>query len=118
MSDQPEIEAATSNGNRFTSVTLSTPIIRGDIKIDTLTLRKPRGGELRGLSLQDLLQSDVGAILTVIPRISDPALIPDEANNLEADDLAEIGGAIRGFFMTAAEKKAVEAYVAGLMPTT
>lgn len=114
----PQVAAASENKNRFETVTLSTPIVRGETTIDKLTLRKPKGGELRGLALQDILQTDIGAILTLIPRISDPPLIKEEADNLEADDLAEIGGTIRGFFMSATEKKAVESYFAGLLPTT
>lgn len=117
MSDR-EVAAATEPKNRFASVILSTPIVRGETTIEKLNLRKPKGGELRGLSLQDILTSDIGAILTLIPRISDPILIKDEADQLEADDLAEIGGVIRGFFMTTAEKAAIETYIAGQLPTT
>lgn len=114
----PQVAAASENKSRFETVTLSTPIIRGETTIDKLTLRKPRGGELRGLTLQDILQTDISAIITLIPRISDPILIKDEAENLEADDLSEIGGVIRGFFMSATEKRAFEEYVAGLLPKT
>jgi hypothetical protein len=114
----PQVAAASENRNRFETVTLSTPIVRGETRIEKLTLRKPRGGELRGLTLQDILQTDIGTIITLVQRISDPILIQDEAENLEADDLAEIGGTIRGFFMTATERKAIESYVAGLMPKT
>ncbi len=117
MSD-PQVAAASENKNRFETVTLNTPIIRGETTIEKLTLRKPKGGELRNLTLQDILQTDIGTIITLVTRISDPILIKDEAENLEADDLAEIGGVIRGFFMTATERKAIESYVAGLMPTT
>lgn len=114
----PQVAAASENKNRFETVTLGTPIVRGETTIEKLTLRKPKGGELRGLTLQDILQTDIATIITLVQRISDPILIKDEADNLEADDLAEIGGVIRGFFMTASEKKAIESYVAGLMPTT
>jgi hypothetical protein len=56
--------------------------------------------------------------MEIIPRISDPILIRDEVENLDAEDLAEIGGVIRGFFMTAAEKKAIELYIADHQPKT
>lgn len=114
----PQVAAASENKNRFETVTLNTPIVRGETTIEKLTLRKPKGGELRGLTLQEILQTDIGTIITLVQRISDPILIKDEADNLEADDLAEIGGVIRGFFMTTAERKAIESYVAGLTPTT
>ncbi|TAJ72997.1 MAG: phage tail assembly protein [Sphingobium sp.] len=118
MSDPAEIAAVTQPNNRFETVTLATPIQRGETTIEKLTLRKPKGGELRGLSLQDILTSDVSAILTLIPRISDPILIREEAEQLEANDLAEIGGVIRGFFMTPAEKRAIESYVANQLQMT
>lgn len=103
---------------RFQNITLSEPIKRGDQMIEAITLRKPRAGEMRGLTLQDLLTSDVTAILKVIPRISDPVLTPHECDNLDASDLAEIGGTIRGFFMTAGEVKAIEAMMAEQRPKT
>jgi hypothetical protein len=118
MSDQDAIAAASEQNNRFSTVTLAEPIVRGETRIGKVTLRKPRASELRGLSLKDILTSEINAILEIIPRISDPILIRDEVDNLGAEDLAEFGGTIRGFFMTAAEKKAIEMYIADLQPKT
>ncbi|WP_374406541.1 phage tail assembly protein [Pelagerythrobacter sp.] len=98
------------------TVTLATPIERGDTKIETLDLRKPRAGELRGLSLQDILTSEVVALLTLIPRITNPPLNADEADNLDPADLAEIGGSIRGFFMTRAERDVIERMIGDQRP--
>ncbi|PKP92247.1 MAG: phage tail assembly protein [Alphaproteobacteria bacterium HGW-Alphaproteobacteria-16] len=106
-----------NDAGRFATVTLATPIQRGETKIAELTLRKPRAGELRGLALQDVIQTDVSAMLKLIPRVSTPPLTQDEADNLEADDLTEIAGAIRGFFMTGAEKQLLEAMMAEHQPT-
>lgn len=108
---------APDNAPRFTTVTLSAPIVRGETQIATLTLRKPRAGELRGLTLTDIMGSDITALLTLIPRITDPILTPHEADQLEADDLSEIGGAIRGFFMSRSERVMIEAFVASHQPT-
>ena len=115
MTDQPE-PAPALDPNRFASITLSTPIPRGATTIDTLTIRKPKAGELRGLTLQDLVGTDVTALLKIIPRISSPVLTQEETDNLEAEDLTEIGGTIRGFFMTSAEKKLIEAMIAEHQP--
>lgn len=98
----------TAKGSIFETVTLNAPIIRGESEIATLRLRKPMAGDLRGLNLQDLMQMDVTSIIRLLPRISDPMLMEVEAATLPADDLAEIGGTLRGFFMTAAEKAAVQ----------
>jgi len=118
MAEQTDVAAATEPKNRFQTVPLTSPIARGETQIETLTLRKPKAGELRNLNLQDILQTDVTAMLKLIPRISDPPLTEVEADNLEAEDLAEIGGVIRGFFMTQLEKAAMEAMLAEHRPKT
>ncbi|KQM21936.1 phage tail assembly protein [Novosphingobium sp. Leaf2] len=118
MADQSDIAAATEPRNRFSTVTLGTPIVRGSTTIEQLTIRKPKAGELRNLTLQDIISTDVTALLTLIPRISEPPLLADEVNDLEPEDLSEIGGTIRGFFMTKAEQAAIEALMAQHRPTT
>lgn len=116
MTDHPDIAAVTEPKNRFETVTLAEPIIRGDVKIQKLSIRKPRAGELRGTSLQDVLSTDIAAMLKIIPRVTEPPLTPDEAESLEPEDLAEIGGTIRGFFITKAERQAIEALIAEHRP--
>ena len=97
-------EAPKKDSKRFREITLDEPIKRGDSEISAITLRKPQAGELRGLTLEDLLKTDVDTILKLIPRISDPILIDDEVNAMDPADLTECGGAIRGFFMTKAQQ--------------
>jgi len=94
-------------------VTLSTPIVVGETEIKKLSLRKPTAGELRGLSLQDIMTSEVTAILAIIPRICEPVLNAEQVNGLEVDDFSEIAGTIRGFFMTKAERDLMKAMVNG-----
>jgi len=115
--EAPTPAPSTSPGTRQ-SVTLTEPIVRGDTSIERITLRKPRAGELRGLSLQDVITSDISTLLTLIPRISDPPLTAPEADGLDPADLAEIGGTIRGFFMTSAERQVLEAMIAEQRPRT
>ncbi len=105
MSDSPAPEK--NNGPLWVPCHFETGFTRGEEQIRKVMLRKPRGGELRGLTLQDLLRADVGAILTVLPRISDPIMTVADAESLEADDLAEAGDVITGFFLTSAQKKMV-----------
>tara|TARA_R100000406_G_scaffold77345_1_gene57953 strand:- start:508 stop:882 length:375 start_codon:yes stop_codon:yes gene_type:complete len=102
----------TETQRKFEIVKLNEPIVRGTTTVEELTIRAPRSGELRGLSLQELINTDIGAILKVLPRISEPPLTSDECLNLAPADLAEIGGTIRGFFMTSAERAAMEAIIA------
>lgn len=97
-------------------IPLAEPIRRGTKEIGELQLRKPKSGELRGLSLQDVLTTDITTIMKLIPRISEPKLTPEETDELDPADLAEIGGAIRGFFMTKAERQMLDAMVAEQQP--
>lgn len=98
----------TEKGPQMTEVTLVEPIIRGDLTIDKITLRRPKSGDLRGgLNLSEIQQCDVDAILKIIPRISQPALNEDDCLNLDPEDLMEIGGSIYGFFMTKVEREQI-----------
>ncbi|MGU6345484.1 phage tail assembly protein [Salmonella enterica subsp. enterica serovar Newport] len=56
------------------TVKLDTPIMRGKAEITEIVLRKPQSGALRGTRLQAIMDMDVGAMMTVIPRISTPTL--------------------------------------------
>lgn len=98
------IEAATPPSPSTVSVTLETPIVRGETKIDRITLRKPAAGELRGVALADLIKSDVAALHVVLPRITQPTLAAHEVSQLDLVDLAAIAGEVVGFFMTKADR--------------
>lgn len=109
MADTETTETATATG--AVTITLSEPIKRGDTEITSIDLRKPKAGHLRGLTLQSLINTEIGALLTLIPRISNPPLAAHEVDELDPADLTEIGGAIRGFFMTPAERMMLEAMI-------
>lgn len=79
-------------------VTLDQPIKRGAQSIESLTLRKPSSGELRGLHLLDLLQFDVAATMKILPRISQPTITEPEAAGMDPADLLACGQVIAGFF--------------------
>jgi hypothetical protein len=97
----PEIDtpapATPSLTSASVTVTLGAPIVREGGPIAALTLRKPRGGDLRGTKLTELMAADVDAIARIIPRITSPAILPHEFYALEADDLAEVVGTVVGF---------------------
>lgn len=94
-------------------IALVEPLPRAGGDVATLTLRKPRAGELRGLKMTDLMNGDVGAVITLVPRISDPIIAAHEAENLCAEDIAEIAGTIVGFFMSPAQKQMVRKLTGG-----
>lgn len=81
------------------TVTLDTPIRRGTTNIESITLRKPASGELRGVSLADLLNLDVASLIKVIPRISNPSITAVEAAGLDPADLVAIGSKVVGFLL-------------------
>ncbi|PKG93638.1 phage tail assembly protein [Pseudomonas sp. Choline-3u-10] len=87
-------------------VALDSPIVRGNHVYDSLTLRKPMAGELRGVSLMDLSQMDVMALRTVLPRISTPTLTDVEIGRMDPADLLQCGLAVSGFLLQRAAKEA------------
>lgn len=107
MSKSTDIPAVADNAP--VTVTLDSPIVRGDQTIDSLSLRRPKAGELRGISLAELAQLDVTAIAKVLPRICDPFLTPDDINKLEAPDLMQIGSEILAFLLPKAARASLAA---------
>lgn len=90
------------------TVTLQDPIEREGGPVSKLTLRKPRAGELRGMKLSELVTADIGAVIDLLPRISDPFITQQEAAGLSSEDIAEIAGTIVGFFLNQAQRAAVQ----------
>lgn len=83
----------------FRTVSLDTPIMKGETLIDTLQLRKPRAGEMRGLSLVDLGQLKVDALTKIVPRIAVPTITEADVADLDPADLLAIGTEIGGFLL-------------------
>ncbi|MET3234347.1 UNVERIFIED_ORG: hypothetical protein ABIC54_006568 [Burkholderia sp. 1263] len=78
-------------------VVLDVPITRGDTKITEIVLRKPSAGELRGTSLNALVNLDVDALAKVLPRIS--MLNEFDVQQLDPADLVQLGVAFAGFLL-------------------
>ncbi|VEI68161.1 Phage tail protein E [Serratia quinivorans] len=85
---------ATDNPN---VVQLDTPVKRGDTTITTVTLIKPNTGTLRGVGLASLANSDVDALIKVLPRMTYPALTESEVTALDLPDLVALAGKVIGF---------------------
>jgi hypothetical protein len=94
-------------------VKLSTPISRKGGDITELTLRKPKAGQMRGLKIEDLFSTDVNSLLVLLPRITEPTLIAAEIEDMEPEDLIELAGAVKGFFMSAEMKAAINKALGG-----
>lgn len=93
-------QAAPANTPKPEMISLEKPIVRGELTITDIEIRRPTAGELRGLKLQDLMQGDVNSVIAVLPRISVPPVLPHEAEKMDPADLATVGGAVMGFFMS------------------
>ena len=76
---------------------LDKPLKMGSMEITQLDIRKPNVMALQGVKITDLIQGDVTAICTVIPRVSSPTLTKAQINQLEPSDLAQIGAALMLF---------------------
>ncbi|KAA5943996.1 phage tail assembly protein [Pantoea sp. Bo_2] len=85
-------------------VEFETPLLRGETEIKSVELIKPTAGSLRGVRLADLCQSDVDALLTVLPRITLPALTKAECNALDPVDLITLGGKVIGFLQSKSDE--------------
>jgi len=87
------------------TVSLETPIKRGDQVIDKVSVRKPQGGELRGVSLVNLLNMDYGALEIVLPRITTPTLTKQDVMTIDPADLVQLASEVCGFLLTRQAKE-------------
>ena len=71
----------------------------GQPEVKTISLREPLAGDLRGLALPDVLQMQQQAITTLLPRISTPALTPDEYRKLHVADFTALAVKVVSFFV-------------------
>lgn len=81
------------------TIKLDTPIQRGTQTIAEITLRKPIAGELRGTPLTAVMQMDVDALATVLPRISTPTVTKHDVNAMDPADLMQLGLVVATFFV-------------------
>ena len=86
-------------------IILDEPIKREGGDITEVSLRQPNSGELRGLSLFDLLNMSVNSLQTLIPRISSPSITEAEFKNLCPADLVQLGTEVAGFLATKQQKQ-------------
>lgn len=85
--------------NALKTIYLDTPIVRGEQTIETLDIRKPKSGEMRGLSMVDLGQLKVDALHKLLPRITVPNITEAEAKNLDPADLLACGAEVGSFLL-------------------
>lgn len=99
--EQPDVKPLADDN----TVVLDTPIRRGTSSIDSITLRKPNSGELRGVNLSDLMHLDVNCLIKVLPRISTPSLTSAEITSMDPADLLALSLKITNFLLQKSAKK-------------
>ncbi|MEJ4043900.1 phage tail assembly protein [Erwinia sp. SLM-02] len=89
------------------SVTLNTPIVRGDQIITSITINDTikQAGSLRGLRLVDVLNFDYTAVSTLLTRVATPTLTAADIASLETGDFVTLCEEITPF-LTKAEPSA------------
>lgn len=90
----------------FKTITLDTPLKRGETEVTEIQIRKPKAGELRGVSITSLMQIEVTELTKVLPRITTPTLTDEELRNMDVADLTQIGLEVSGFLLPKALKVA------------
>ncbi len=78
-------------------VPLEKAVKRGEQEITEVTLIKPQAGTLRGVSLAALANSEVDALIKVLPRMTAPSLTEQEVGALDLPDLVALAGKVVGF---------------------
>lgn len=90
-------------------VELEVPLPRGEKMIGKLRLRRPKSGELRGLSLGQLCQMNVDEIRKLLPRISTALtaegeelgqLTLNDVDQVDSADIVEISDKVTDFLLS------------------
>lgn len=108
MTEQAIEQAAAAPSQATETVELDTPLQRGSKRVNTITVRKPLSGALRGVTLMDVMQMDVQALTKVLPRITDPALTEAELRNMDPADLVQLGTVVSSFLLAKKFKEPTE----------
>lgn len=86
----------------LTTILLEHPIERGETSLTSFGLRRPLGGDLRGISGAKLSQFDYEEVRKLIPRISVPTVLDIEVDRFDAADITQIHVALSDFLFTKA----------------
>jgi len=81
------------------TITFDEPVVRGEQSIASVALRRPKSGELRGLSMIDLVKLEVDAMHELLPRITMPPLTKPEVEGLSPADMFKLSTEVANFFL-------------------
>ena len=85
---------------KLNAVPLSSPLKIDGEEVSEITLRKPSPGELRGLSMVDILRMETDTLFKLLPRITQPPLSPIQlSTEIEPEDFTELATKTLLFFV-------------------
>lgn len=87
------------------NVILDQPITRGETKIESLQIRKPGPGELRGLTLQDVASIKFDTMIKLLPRVTTPSITEQEVATMDLSDFTACAAEVAGFLLTRAQRQ-------------
>ena len=100
MSEATTTPAGITTLRRFT---LDQPIvIAGAVVVEAgteIVMRKPGGGELRGLAIAALLQMDYNQLEALAPRITTPVLHKHMFAAMDPGDITQFGSEVADFLL-------------------
>lgn len=85
--------------NDLFQATLQEPVEIDGAPVTEITLRRPKAGELRGLSVSALMQLDVTAMLKVLPRITVPPVPAHALEGMDPADFTDLATRVSLFFV-------------------
>lgn len=80
------------------TIPLNVPLPYGEGTLDSLTLRRPAAGELRGLKLAALQNMDVDTTFALAARIAQPTVVVEQLAQLDPSDFVQLFMAVNDFF--------------------
>lgn len=88
-------------------VTLEAEIVRGKTKTHQVILTRPKTRLMGNISQIELMNQNVRALTTILPKMTTPTLLKEEYGSMSWADSSLLGTAVSLFFMTSAQRKAV-----------
>jgi len=82
-------------------ITLSKPVPRKGGDITSIQVRKPYGGELRGLEMSAVIRGQYDQTCVCLSRCTVPTIHVHELQKLDPFDMGALSGTLSGFFLTA-----------------
>lgn len=89
-------------------IILSEPLKSGKTEITSFTMRKPFVGDLRGTKLMQLAETDIDAIVKVLPRLLMPTVTEHDLYRLPICDLITLTGEFTSFLLANTNKSEAE----------